>query len=650
MKVYRSTGVTALSRSLVLVLVLVLAVAPPLFAEENDQDEKEAPVMDEVVVTATRTEIPLEESTKSIEVITKEDLDEQQQTYIPGLIDNLPGVLLRRTGGIGQWSNVTIRGAGPQYTQYQYNGLALKDIGDPQGSLAYHIEDLFAASNLDRIEVLKGTNSTLYGSDVMGGVVNIIPQKWQGGLKAELRTEIGPHNTLIGNARAAYGQENYYIDFNPIYTTTDGMPNDGDGEYYYDNLGFTFGGGFKPFDDASLEANAIFYDTELGYGNGPSIDANGNLIAQQAIDGQHREGQLYQVGLIWSHQIMPLWDYTVKGSFSETQRHYFFYDREGEHSDYDGKDYYVEMQHNWHITKWLTFTLGGDFEKQNYIGKEPFNPAADDYTTVEYDEKRNIWNGFGQAQFALFERSLFFNMGGRYNDAEGFDDETVWEVSAAYILKPTQTKFHAHVGTGYRAPSLYELYGGYVYNGFAMTVGNPDLVPEESLGWEMGIDQTFLGGKLKTGATYFKTEFENLIQYSAGSFNNVEEAETSGIESYISYRPWQMLRLDVAYTYYHLEGRTNYPRHKFDLLVTAYPMENLTLLCDISYQDDKTVSVSGIEFNEDHPAIINMALTTALSDHMDFFVRIENLLDREYTEGGWLMPGLTPYLGVKLSY
>ena len=646
MKVYRSIGVTALLLS----LVLVLTVASPLFAEENDQDEKETLVMDEVVVTATRTEIPLEESTKSIEVVTKEDVDEQQKSYIPEIIGNLPGVLLRRTGGIGQWSNVSIRGAGPQYTQYQYNGLALRDIGDPQGSLAYHVEDLFSASNLDRIEVLKGTNSTLYGSDVMGGVVNIIPQKWQGGLKAELRTEIGPDSTFISNARAAYGQEKYYIDFNPLYITTDGMENEGDGEFYYDNMGFTFGGGFKPFADVSLETSAIFYDTELGYGNGPLIDAGGNLIYQQAVDGQHREGQLYQVGLIWTHKPLPLWDYTIKGSHSATQRHYFSYDREDAHSDYDGKDYYVEMQHNLRLADWLTFTLGGDFEKQNYIGQVPFNPPADDYTMVEYDEKRNIWNGFAQSQFALLDRSLFLNLGGRYNNPEGFDDETVWEVSAAYILKSTQTKFHAHVGTGYRAPSLYELYGGYVYNGFAMTIGNPNLVPEESLGWEMGIDQSLMGGKLKTGATYFKTEFENLIQYSAGSYDNVEEGETSGIEAYVSYRPWQMLKLDVAYTYYHLEGRTNYPRHKFDLVATAYPMESLTVVCDVSYQDDKTVVISGVDYNEDHPAIVNLAVTYAVFSHLDLFGRVENLFDEEYTEGGYLMPDLSVYAGVKLSY
>jgi len=643
-----------LSSAIVLLLsvALILAFGRPAWAEESKEEAEDRLVMQEVVVTATRTEVPLEETTKSIEVVTKADAEEQQQSYLPELIGNLPGVLLRRTGGIGQWSNVTIRGAGPEYTQYQYNGMPLKDIGDPQGSLAYHVQDLFSSSNLDRIEVLKGTNSTLYGSSAMGGVVNIIPQKWQGGLKADLRTEIGPNSTLLGNARVAYGQENYYVDFSPLYVTTDGMENEGDGEFYYDNMGFTFGGGFRPIDNASLEASALFYDSELGYGNGPYIDAGGNLIYQQAVAGQHREGQLYQVGLIWSHQPLQSWDYAIKGSHSATQRHYFMYDREDAHSDYDGETYYAEMQHNLHFADWLTFTLGGDFEKQNYIGQEPNNPGGGNYTMVDFDEERNIWDGFAQAQFAIFDRSLFFTLGGRYHDPEGYDEETVWEASAAYLLKPTGTKFHAHVGTGYRVPSLYELYGGYVSGGVLNNIGNPDLIPEESLGWDMGIEQTFMGGKLKTGATYFKTEFENLIEWdwATVTFSNVEETDTSGIEAYVSYRPWPILKLDVAYTYTDLDGRTNYPRHKCDLLVTAYPLESLTVLFDVSYQYDKTVSLTGGDYDEENPAIINMAITNAVSSHMDLFVRVENLSDREYTEGGYLMPPLSVYGGIKLSY
>lgn len=648
MKVYQPIGVLVL----ILSLILVPGTGAPLLAGETDEDDRDTLVLDEVVVTATRTAIPLEESTKSIEVVTSEDKEAQQQNYLPELLDSLPGVLLKKTGGVGQWSKISIRGAGAQYTQYQYNGLPLRDIGDPQGALTYHVEDLFSGSNLDQVEVLKGTNSTLYGSDAMGGVINMIPQKWQGGLKTEVRTEVGPNSTVLGNARVAYGQETYYIDFNPLYVTTDGLPNDGAGDFYYDNLGFTLGAGVKPFDGASLEFTTLYYDSELGLGDSPSIDADGNLIAQQADADQHREGQLYQLGLIWTHQLRSYWDYTLKGALSGTQRHYFFYDQEDAHSDYDGKTDYAEMQHNLHFTEWLTWTIGGEYEKQNYIGKEPSNPYAGDYTTIEFDKQRTSLDGFSQLQFALLERSLLLNLGGRYHAPEGFDEKTVWETSAAYIFKSIGTKVHAHVGTGYRAPSLYELYGGYVYNGTAITIGNADLVPEESLGWEVGVDQSLLDGRLKTGATYFKTEFDHLIDFDSATFAylNVDTAETSGVETYVGYQPWRALKVNLAYTYTHLEGRKDIPRHKVDLVVTARPLEDLTVSCRVAYQDDKTVSVSGVAFKEAHPAIVDLAVTDKVSEHLDLFVRAENLFDTAYTQSGYTMPGLSVYGGVKLSY
>lgn len=165
-------------------------------------------VLDEVVVTATRTETSLAETTKSISVIGSEDRDERQQYFLPKLMDSEPGVFLRQSGGLGQFSPISIRGAGTQHTQIQYNGMPLRDASDTQSTLQYFVEDLFSNDNLDRVEILKGTNSVLYGSQAMGGVINMIPQKWGIGLKASLRNEFGPNKTYIGNGRLAYGAEN----------------------------------------------------------------------------------------------------------------------------------------------------------------------------------------------------------------------------------------------------------------------------------------------------------------------------------------------------------------------------------------------------------------------------------------------------------
>jgi len=152
-------------------------------------------------------------------------------------------VFTYRLGGPGQLSTISIRGAGPQHTQFQYNGFPLRDAADTQSALQYFIEDLYSGSNLKQVEVLKGTQSALYGSQAMGGVVNIVPEKWKKGFGFEWRNEMGAYNTFVENGRMFYGQDRFYLDFNPLLVHSDGTKNGGTDDYFYDNMGFTAGVG-----------------------------------------------------------------------------------------------------------------------------------------------------------------------------------------------------------------------------------------------------------------------------------------------------------------------------------------------------------------------------------------------------------------------
>ena len=411
-------------------LLFAVAILPffavPVVAETAVQEQADATSQavhkaEDIVVTASRSETLLKETTKSIDIVSSEDRDELQQYFLPKVLDNEPGVFLRTLGGLGQWSNISIRGAGPQYTQYQYNGMPLRDAADTQSTLQYFIGDMFSSSNLDRVEILKGTNSTLYGSQAMGGVVNMIPQKWQAGPAAEWRNEFGPNKTYLTNGRAAYGQDKYYVDFNPMYVTTDGENYGGPDGFWYRNTGATFGGGVKPTDKTSLELNGIFSDSDLALGSSPSLDSRGNLVIQQAYADQHREGQLYQLGLNWNQTISSFWDYSLKGSQGETERHYFWSYSNGDQSNYDGETSHLEMQHNLHINPWLTLNLGADYEESVYDGQEPRDVYAGDYTPISFHESWGNKDAFGQAQIALLDRSLFINLGSRYNDHDEFD-------------------------------------------------------------------------------------------------------------------------------------------------------------------------------------------------------------------------------------
>lgn len=647
-------------------LCLGLAILPLAAALVRAEEPQKKVRGEEMVVTASRSETSLQESTKSIDLVDSEERDERQQYFLPKLLDSQPGVFARSLGGPGQLSNISIRGAGPQYTQFQYNGMPLRDAADTQTTLQYFVGDLFSAANLDRVEVLRGNNSVLYGSQAMGGVVNIIPQKWQTGPRAEWRNEFGPHGTYIGNARLAHGTDRYYIDLNPVYITTDGEKYGGSHGYGYENTGGALATGFRPTESTALDFNGLFSDSDLTLGTTPSLDAFGNLVKNQADADQNRESRISQLGLSWSHEVSQLWDYSLKGSHSDTRRHYFWTNTPGDHSDYDGSITYLEMQHNLHATDWLTFNLGASYEDSTYDGREPRDAYSGDYSAVDFDESWHSTDLFGQTQFAFLDRSLFLNLGGRFNNHEEFDDKTVWEASTAYLIKASGTRLHAQVGTGYRTPGLYEIYGGYLVNGQIVSIGNPDLSPEESIGYEFGIEQRLWDDKVQTGITWFYTSFDDMITFDGidNRYINASEGRNTGFETFLRAQPWDKLRLDLAYTYIDSEykdeqsvwTRKEYlPRNKVNATITVFPVEKVTLAMSLKWQDEKIVPLFDADYNpvrwrEGSATTVDLAATYKPFAYLELFARIDNLLDEDYTESAYSMPGMSVYGGLKLQY
>ena len=647
-------------------LELEEAAQAPTGSEKQQVPEASAEI-EPVVVTATRVETPLSQVTKSVSVVTREDRDAQQDYFIPELLDSEPGVYLRQLGGTGQWSHLNIRGVPSQYIQFQYNGFPVKDEADPQGAFTYFLGDLYSPSNMQRVEILKGTQSTLYGSQAMGGVIDLISDKWKRGIGAEVRSEFGEYGTFTENGRFFVGKDSFYIDFDPIYVRSDGPKYGGKHRFWYENFGFSGGAGFRITPDITLEFTSLFNDSDLAMAKTtPKLDSRGNLVTQTADPDQHREGLSALYGLTMNHAVSPCWSYSVKSSYAETQRHYFWTPTvDGNQSNYDGSTGYLETQHNFRVTDWLTLIGGLDFKQAYYDGQEPNNPSKEDYSPVYYKEHWYNWDLFTQASLKLLDESLFLNFGGRFNYPEAFDSKLVGEASAAYLFKQLGTKVHAHVGSGYRTPSLYEIYGGYVWNGTVYTIGNPDLTPEESVGYEVGIDQTLLDKKITVGLTWFRTDFKDLIQYDgfAMKYVNADRARTQGIETYVDITPWRWLKLNFAYTYVDSKvendedwTRSTYmPRNKISGLLALKLPHDLTTSVRVAWQDEKIIPLYGpnysrVNWEEPSAVTVDTALTYTFLKNYSAFLRVQNLLDEDYTESGYAMTGRTFSGGVKLAF
>jgi len=617
------------------------------------------------VVTASRTEIPLLKASKSISVISQQDIESAQEYFLPKMLDNMPGVFFKRQGGVGQFSRINMRGTDSQYVQFQYNGIPLKDVADMQNTFQPFIQDLYLG-NSHRVEVLRGTNSTLYGSQAMSGVINMIPDKWNRGFKAELRSEIGEHSTFIETGRIAYGEDKYYIDLNPVYVNSDGEKNGGIFDYYYKKSGFCAGGGIKS-GDVSLEFNSLFSDNDVAMGSSPSLDTEGNLMRNQADKSQHHENQFRQTGIVLNHSLSSLWDYTLKGSYSKTQRHYFYSDISEDMSGYGGNTAYFELQNNIHVKDWLSLIAGADYERSEYDEQQPMDKYQGRYDAVHFEHDWDSWDVFGNLQFSFLGDSLRMNVGARYSDHEKFDAKGVWEASAAYISEKYGTKIYGHIGTGYRTPSFYETYGGYLLMGQFVTVGNENLQPEESISCEIGLEQFFTENRIHAGITYFTVNFDNLVNYdfSESRYKNASEAKSQGIEAYLNIMPCRYFKAGIAYTHTNPEykesvtgewaDREHFPKNKVNITACFYPSEKLTAFCRIGWTDEKTVPLYDINFNqikwkEDRFTVADLAITYKISKNIEAWVKADNLFDEDYTEGGYTMPGPWIYGGVKVIF
>ncbi|MDR1607233.1 MAG: TonB-dependent receptor [Deltaproteobacteria bacterium] len=673
--------------AVIFILVMVLAVPMALAQDGGVSSSTQARLssaLDPVVVIGTRDSQSISESTKSVSVVTKEEIDAQENTFLPKFLSQQPGVFYSSNGSPGQWTTVNIRGAGAKYTAFEFNGIKLQDVADTQGAFTGFLEDLQGTSNIEQLELLRGTSSALHGSRAIGGVISLQTERWIDGIRAEVRNEFGPNNTYIGNARIAYGKPDlFYIDINPVYVDTDGENYYGKYGLGYENKGASVSGGFKPFEGASIEFVSLFYDSKMISSDSPTYKigapdhfSKDSLLPQRVTNpNDRRESMVTQVGAIWRHNVSDLWDYSLTVSSGKTERHYFSeYPGGYDKGFYDGKTLNVQTQHNIRPNDWLTINVGLEFEELKYEGLSTPDSWSGNFTEVRKDNKYKSWEYFIQLQGSFLSNKLKTNIGARYSKYDVFSGEFLYDVSAAYLFD-TGTKIHAQVGSGYRAPSLYELFGGYMDNGTFIIIGDDSLKPEKSVSFEFGVEQSLLKDKMKIGATYFQIDVDDIIYYSSANRAGIgtpgyaqgSKGKVKGLEAWVNFWIVDYVRLAASYTFVDSRYKTdpsardwsrtmNLPHNIFNLNVLAMPTDKLVLSGNLSVRGATPVSVSGtwpnpsLTYDEKSFAVLDLAASYQVFDFMKFFVRLDNVTNVDYTIGAYFQPGISVYGGVAFSY
>lgn len=603
----------------------------------------------EVVVSASRTPLPPEQVGSSITVLRRDELQRNKESFLSDSLRQVPGLALSRSGGVGTLTDLRIRGAENNHTVVFIDGI---EVTDPSAGSQFDFSDVMV-DNLEAVEILRGPQSALWGSDAIGGVVNIITRRGSGKPEVAAGIEGGSFTTRKGTARFAIGNERYDIAVSGIGFETNGVSaaSEGNGNTEQDGYESRTGhlnAGVRVNDKLSFRAvgRILRSTTETdGFTGGVGAVDQGSETETKRRFGRI-EGRYDAYGGDWEH--------IVSAGLSDEQRD--FLTNGLQTSLYDGQKVKYGYQTNYHfategaLPAEHTATLAVERKRERVVARSAFSNV--NRVTIQD-------SAIGEYRIGLFD-NLFLGGSLRRDDNDLFDDATTWRGTAAYLLKDSGIRFHASLGKGVKNPTIFELYG------FTATFsGNPNLQPEEAIGGDIGVEQKFLDGRALADITFFRNEIENLISGSGTTAVNLSgTSKINGVEVSGRWRPYDPLSLSASYTYTDGEDSNGTelvrrPRHiasvnaAYDFTVSGAPA-NVNL--GVDYHGRRNDLAFDAFFNTSTVTLgsytlVNLAASWEPRDGVELYARLENALDEDYEDVlSYGAPGRSLFAGARLTF
>ncbi len=609
----------------------------PASAEDNAET---------VVVTATRIPTPVVEVASSISVVTADDIMQRQLQTLPDLLKTVPGVNVVQTGGAGGQTSVFMRGTNSNHTKVLMDGIDVSDPSSPAGTYDF---GQFLTQDVQKVEVLRGPQSGLYGSDAIGGVVNIITKSGSGPATVHASLEGGSFDTFNQNLGLSgsldqfhYAAEvqHYHSGATPVTPLDLLAPGEQRIDDYYDNLTGSTKLGFDVTEHFDLGLVARYTDSHLrltgeNYANFPDD-------VPDSAQSENDTRQFYTRATAHLVSFGGAFEQTLGVGYSDVKS--YETSPENPESDFFGERMKIDWQGSIRVAAGQQLVLGAEHEREEM--------------TVPLSASTTINSGYAELQ-SNFADAFYNSVSVRYDDNDRFGSKFTYRLAPAYVIEASGTKFKASVGTGFKAPTLSQMFQSFPEFGF---VANPDLKPESSTGYDVGFEQALANGVARLGATYFHNDIKNLITDNVEftSLINVGRAVTEGVESFASYQPNKALSFRLDYTYTQAtdeianEELLRRPKHIGSLDAAWHASERLSL--------NATVFSSGswIDGNRDFSVqrltapgytTVNVAGSYDVTTHVAFYARINNLLDRHYENPvGFLGPSLGAFAGIRASF
>jgi vitamin B12 transporter len=708
---------------------LLRAEAPGFAAFLEDRLRVDAPltrdialqlpgVREQVVVTASGTSQSADEVSKSVTVIDRAEAEQRDAFSLTDAVTLAPALRVQTLGGPGQEASIHIRGMRDIDTAVLVDGLRLRDAAILHGDATGLIEDLLFVDP-SRVEVLNGAGSSLYGTSAIGGVVNILTDEGGGRTRGSVLAEGGSLGTMRGRAQVAGGAWDDRLQYSA-------------GLAYVDVIGGVDGD--DPFRDASAQASASYRLSSsmllrLRLFGGDSFAKNNSEPLQTATlpaagivnavpfvtflpgpddPDSRRAGRFLNGALTLEGQPLPKLNYALSYQTLDSSRRYDngpagtgFQPLGNQRSVYDGRIQTVNAQLHYQPGAAHLLTGGYEFESENYAFD--FTDASDPRAAsgVNVTQKSNalfvqdqtrwfggrllVTGGF-RAQYFALDRPLFLPAASAPYQGISFASPPAaytGDGAAAYFLRTTNTKVRAHVGRGYRSPSLYERFGAGFDSTFGYTTyGDPRLAPEHSIAFDAGIDQTFAKGHMRASGTYFYTRLQEVIAFATLSgadpfgrffgYYNSRGGLSRGVETTLALSPIAALNVSATYAFVNAAERTpsipgvvrtlEIPRHQFSAaavwragkrtILTFDTLDAGNYLAPIFPDFVTAFATRAYRFNGLRRINAGASYRLPLAEFraVRFFVRGENLLNQDYFENGFRTPGRTANAGIQFEF
>ena len=630
-----------------LLLSCCLALPAVIFAQQPGEP------LETVLVTASRTPVSASRAGSSYTIIGREDLERRQIVYVADALRDVPGFAVSRSGTLGSQTQLRIRGAEANQVMVFIDGV---EANDPASGDEFLFDQLMA-TEIESIEIIRGPQSALWGSDALAGVINLITARGSTPFGTSGYLEAGSFRTTRAGGQLNAKGDIYDINVGVSHLDTDGanISRSGDEDDGSHNSTLNLNAGAQLSERTRLEFFARYTDSDTDFiTTGLPTDADRRTDATQSYLRASATTSSFENR--WSHRFSV----TRLETDNENVESGTFLDSTA--AEKLGLYYQTSLALTASAAHRLTFAV--DREEQKFSQRGPASPFGDPNQDQELETTGLVleYQGLDLGPFSV-------SVALRHDDNSDFDDISTYRVTGSYLVGSSATQLHVSLGTGQKSPTFIDRFG-FFSDEF---IGNPSIRPEKSEGWEIGLVQPLRDERLSVAATYFNEQLEDEIDgfvFDPDTFlftvaNRPGRSQRQGFELSLDATLRNDLDLSASYTYTDSTERASLgnevdevrrPKNMLAVNLNFTPRPRTNINLNISYSGSQVdvlfppFPLSPERVHLDGYTLVGLAASFRLTPSVQLIGRIENLLDENYEDVvGYSTQGVGAYLGVQVA-